>query len=80
MQQILHALATYRAKSIGSILRLVISLLMTSDTRDLDITARSPDMVASLGNSVLDGLRADYPGNDNLLASDRDDLMEAAAR
>ena len=35
---------------------------------------------ACLGNSVLDGLRADCRGNDNLVAGDRDDLAEAAAR
>ena len=80
MQQILHARATYRAKSIGSHLRLVISLLVTSDTWDHDITARLRDMVACLGNSDLDGLRADCRGSDNLVASDRDDLVGAAAR
>ena len=39
-----------------------------------------PDTVASLGNSDLDGLRADCRDSDNLVADDRDDLVGAAAR
>jgi hypothetical protein len=44
------------------------------------ITEQSPDTVAFLGNSDLDGLRADYRGSDNLVAGDRDDLVGVAAR
>ena len=40
----------------------------------------SPDTVACLGSSDLNGLRADYRGSDNLVASDTDDLVGAAAR
>ena len=35
---------------------------------------------ACLGNSVLDGLRADYRDSDNLVAGDRDDLAAVAAK
>jgi hypothetical protein len=41
---------------------------------------QSLDTVACLGNSVLDGLRADCRDSDNLVAGDRDDLVGAAAR
>lgn len=41
---------------------------------------QSQDMVACLGSNDLDGLRADCRGSDNLVASDRDDLVGAAAR
>jgi hypothetical protein len=44
------------------------------------ITERSLDTVACQGNSVLDGLRADYRDSDNLVADDRDDLAGVAAR
>ncbi len=44
------------------------------------ITEQRPDTVACLGNSALDGLRADYRGSDNLGAGDKDDLVGAAAR
>lgn len=37
-------------------------------------------MVACLGNSDLDGLRADCQGSDTLAASDRGDLVGAAAK
>lgn len=36
--------------------------------------------MACLGNSVPDGLRADYRDSDNLVAGGRDDLVGAAAR
>jgi len=45
-----------------------------------DLKVQSQDTVASLGNSDLDGLRADCRGSDNLVADDRDDLVVAAAR
>ena len=38
------------------------------------------DTVAFLGNSDLDDLRVGCRGSDNLAASDRDDLVEDAAR
>jgi len=41
---------------------------------------QSQDKVASLGSSDLDGLRADCRGSDNLVASDKDDLVAVAAR
>ncbi len=37
-------------------------------------------MVAFLGNTDLDGLRADCRGSDNLEAGDRADLVVAATR
>lgn len=44
------------------------------------ITERLPDMAACPGNSDLDGLRADCRDSDNLVASDRDDLVGVAAK
>ena len=44
------------------------------------VTARLPDKVARLGSNDLDGPRADYRGSDNLVAGDRDDLAEVAAK
>ena len=43
-------------------------------------TEQSPNTVAFLGSSDLDGLRAGCRGSDNLVAGDRDDLVGAAAR
>ena len=37
-------------------------------------------MEAFLGNSVLDGLRADYRDSDNLAAGGMDDLVGVAAK
>jgi hypothetical protein len=48
--------------------------------RHPNIMERLLDKAASLGNSDLDGLRADCRGSDNLAAGDRDDLAGVAAR
>ncbi len=48
--------------------------------KNASITARAQDTVACLGNSVLDGLRADCRGSVNLVAGDRGDPVGAAAR
>ena len=45
-----------------------------------DLKVQSPDTVASLGNSVLDGPRAGYLGSDNLVVGDKDDLAGVAAK
>jgi len=45
-----------------------------------DITVRSQDTVACLGNNDPDGRRADCLDSDNLVADDRDDLAGVAAR
>lgn len=44
------------------------------------LTERSLDTVACQDNSDLDGLRADYPGSDSLVAGDKDDLVGVAAK
>ena len=45
-----------------------------------EITEQSPDTAACLGNSALDGLQAGCRDSDNLVVSDKDDLVGAAAR
>jgi len=49
-------------------------------SENASITEQSQDTVAGLGSSDLDDLRADCRGSDNLVASDKDDLMGVAAR
>ena len=44
------------------------------------ITEQSQDMAACLGNSDLDDPREDCRGSDNLVASDKDDLVGGVAR
>lgn len=49
-------------------------------SENASITERSQDTVACLDSSDLDDLRADCRGSDNLVASDKDDLVAVAAR
>ena len=49
-------------------------------SENASITEQSLDTVAYLGSNDLDDLRADCRGSDNLVASDKDDLVAVAAR